>query len=196
MEGSGQPGDPYLIEGIGDSVMTNAQRLALTGAELWNGRTVITTDTPRRRWEYVLGFGWKCRFQELTTYTPVMTNVSAGAGTVLGHFWREGSNVHTIGTMRLGAGFAIPGAAGWTATLPVTVPAATFDTSKRILGSSWVYDASAAIIYSTTAIIDNSTTTLSLLNASGIVFPFSATSPFVWAAGDEVHWSISYPAAD
>jgi hypothetical protein len=54
--GSGQPGNPWTIEGAAPSLLTNAQRLALSGAELWDGRQVWTTDM-NMLWEYT-GTRW------------------------------------------------------------------------------------------------------------------------------------------
>lgn len=67
----------------GIATMTDAERVALSGVELWDGRFVYATDTDRV-WAYISG-AWKL-WEATGTWTPtlsaVTTNPTLGSGSI------------------------------------------------------------------------------------------------------------------
>lgn len=119
-----------FLNGRSSRTMTTAQRLALTGDDLWTDREVTDTDTGYR-WRYN-GTAWKIWRIPWTTYTPTMPSFSAGSGGTVVNRWRI-----IEGDLELFARFAL-GTSGWAIPNTWYIPPPTPPAS--IGGASWSLD--------------------------------------------------------
>lgn len=131
------------------------------------------------------------------TYTPSLTNLTIGNGTIAAAYVQIGKTTHCRGLITLGSTSSVTGAASF--ALPVT--AVSFYNTNYIvtLGTMTSQDVSATTSYlgyvlsltTTTAIFvwQNTATANSTWALS------SNTVPFTWATGDTISWDITYEAA-
>lgn len=119
-----------------------------------------------------------------TAYTPTLSNVTLGNGTLSCAYVQFGKTVHFRIKLTLGSTSAITGAP--TFTLPVTAVAA-----RAFSFAASAYDSSAG----------NPHFGLDAMNTTTTVFfrqgntSLSSTVPFTWATGDELYVSGTYEAA-
>ncbi|MCD6056576.1 MAG: hypothetical protein K0R44_48 [Thermomicrobiales bacterium] len=140
------------------------------------------------------GSAWRIIYQPITAYTPTFSGVvsALGAVTVAARYWREGDTVHYTGRFALGAGTTFTAGLNlFRLTLPVMQEGGN---TYPVCGSGRMYDASTNT---------NASASCSLFVAGEAVifrdgdFQFgdiSATSPWTWGTGDELQWTLSYPA--
>jgi hypothetical protein len=122
-----------------------------------------------------------------TAYTPSLTNISLGNGSVDFAYSQIGARVNVRGRLTFGSTTAISGAA--TFSLPQTGNGNSY--GACILRSN-------ATDYEGVAIAGSSTIVCSAFNSAGTYSAranTSATVPNIWTSGDLISFSITYEAA-
>jgi hypothetical protein len=133
---------------------------------------------------------WLTVRKSLTAFTPVITGVTVGNGTLTGRYSRAGDMVFYNGRFVFGSTSAVPG----TISL-ISVPVPIFG-DNRTTGRAGVYDFSTARIFPVLMDARASGPGLSPYNNNGtLTFPVTGTTPVTWAVGDELWWNIRYSAA-
>jgi hypothetical protein len=131
-----------------------------------------------------------------TAYTPTLTNITIGNGTITAKYCRVNDFVHAIGKILFGSTTVVTGA-NINATLPVNA-----DTSPTNVPWGWVsfIDQSAGSIVQGTNSLSGSgdRAWFQVLVATGsyaTMSNISATVPFTWADTDYISFNIYYKAA-
>jgi hypothetical protein len=131
-----------------------------------------------------------------TAYTPTLTNITIGNGTITAYYCRVNDFVHAIGKILFGSTTVVTGA-NINATLPVNA-----DTSPTNVPWGWVsfVDQSAGSIVQGTNSLSGSgdRAWFQVLVATGsyaTMSNISATVPFTWADTDYISFNICYKAA-
>ena len=127
-----------------------------------------------------------------TSFTPTLTGVTIGGGTLAGSYVQIGKTIHFRASLTLST-TTITGAVSF--SLPVTAAAAVNSTP---VGLSRMIDANGSQYIG--AIVATSTTTVQVraLNAASTYLlenPLSSTVPFTWADGDVISIEGTYEAA-
>lgn len=124
------------------------------------------------------------------TYTPTLTNLNYGAGSMSAKYSRIGDMVHVEIKIVLGAGFSV-GAAY------VSTPTSINASARHPLGQAVFRDGSASATYiGAVGIITTSAVQIWRIDSSVMrVYALGSTAPFTWAVGDEIQLSFSYIAA-
>lgn len=126
------------------------------------------------------------------SYTPTWTGASSnpvlGNGTLYGLYNREGRTVTASVTLTIGSTTTM-GSGVWAFSLPYTRDAAY---NARSVGAVYLLDNGTNYRIGT-AILDGGSNAVNIAvdSASGLVNP---TTPFTWATGDILSFTISYPA--
>lgn len=130
------------------------------------------------------------------SYTPTFANTTLGSGSVVGKYKQIGKTVHFRASFVLGSGSAV--GTSPTVTLPVT--SVTLDTRQPI--GRVVYNDSDTSLYDGTLSWTTSTTaTLRASTTIGGVGTYvrqdtiTASTPFAFGSGDEIHVQGTYEAA-
>lgn len=187
---SDAPDGPNQIKALADAVAPRlVMRFASTaardaaipspidGMECWTGTT---------RWARISGTWVNVTPVGVwTTYTPTIGGLNVGSGTVLGRYRQDGKTVDAYVEATLGAGFSIG------ATLTTSLPAAARATNSayRSLGTAFFYQPSALA----GGIVTRSGSNAQIWQINGA--PITATSPWTWAAGHMISWTLRYEAA-
>ena len=161
----------------------------------------VSKDVPVDDWQEQKVVDYNAIFAAMqaawTPWTPTLANMTLGNGTVTAKFRQIGKLVHARFSFVLGSTSTVGTAP--TFTLPVTRAALPGTATLFPLGLLTAYDLSATTGYN--GFVDNSSTTttgLRIANASGTYLTFAAvtaTIPFTWATGDEIHTEFFYEAA-
>lgn len=128
-----------------------------------------------------------------TSYTPSLTNVTIGNGTVYGAYARSGKTIHFQASVTFGTTTSVSGVP--TLSLPVTASGSNL-TNVGFVGAFG--DSSAAAIYQTQPVASTTTVALYAINTSGtysLYVASSSTVPFTWATSDYIQVSGTYMAA-
>lgn len=132
------------------------------------------------------------------TFTPTLAGFTVGTGGSASSVseWRyEGDLVHVRSAYTLGtSGGAVSGIPK--STLPVAQSALA--TPYQWMGTSILYDTSAATPYITAILAANTSTTevqVVPVNSGGVASAVSPSAPFVWAAGDRITLDFTYRPA-
>jgi hypothetical protein len=140
------------------------------------------------------GLAWKTpqATYPWTAYTPTLTNITIGNGTVIGRYQTVGNTVNVFFSLTLGS------TTSFTGGVAVSVPVAPLYTNEykglASLSDNGVGDypaffyaaASPAVLYIVAA------------NTSGTYIspsPVNATTPFTWTTNDRFTLSFTYEAA-
>lgn len=124
-----------------------------------------------------------------TPYTPSLTNITQGNGTIVGSYIQVGKFVTYRFTFTFGS------TSSFTGTISFGVPVTPLDANWA--GSAFLFDSSTAANRQP-AILNGTTTSTQIHSAgiggggSGVV---NATAPFTWATGDVIKGSATYEAA-
>lgn len=125
------------------------------------------------------------------TWTPTLTNITLGNGTIVSRYTQVGKLVHAEFRFVLGSTSAIGTNPRWSP--PVTM--ATNLSSPSTLGNVHLQDTGTAQ-YLGDAIWDTSTTIqMKHLNSSAFLKQTTATVPFTWTTNDIISCHITYEAA-
>lgn len=162
-----------------------------TGADLYEGLHIWETDTDR--WWVYDGTGWIIMAEPTVSYTPTLTNITLGTGTVSASYHR--SDGWCDYSLRLTFGSSTSIAGGCTISLPVAYSTGDEWHTTQVL----FYDSNVAQRYYGMTYA-NSTTTVGLvaINA-GATYALGAsvtnTVPFTWATGDLIVFTGRYRMA-
>lgn len=132
-------------------------------------------------------------FAAWTTYTPswtASTNPSLGNGTLNGRYFKLGRLVVAEVTLFPGSTTTY-GSGSWAFSLPVT--SATKSTTSLALAR--MFDTSASANYPGAGQIGSNDTSVRFIAPAGNTANVSGTSPFTWAAGDELRLCMVYESA-
>jgi hypothetical protein len=134
-----------------------------------------------------LGGAWQ-------SYTPTLTNITLGNGTVTGTYSQVGKTVTVTVKFVMGSTSVM----GSNPTVSVPVTAAAKYSTAHMVGTLYMEDLANAAYFGFVEL--NSTTTLLPRSAfiSGTKLAdagFSATSPFTWGTGDYFTFTVTYEAA-
>ena len=142
----------------------------------------IITDVKLANWELLLD----AISEAWTPYTPALTNLSVGNGTMTAKYIQAGKLVVCTGKIVLGSTSTVTG------TIGIGIPVTAADTIA--VGSALLYDSSTVATRSGGECDLASTTSLEFFGGNG-GGPASATLPFTWTTGDQLRWEILYEAA-
>jgi hypothetical protein len=166
-------------------------------AKPWAGMVVYETDTNNlMAWN---GSAWVAVFQPgaWSAWTPALTNMTQGNGTILANYVKIGRLVTARFTFILGSTSTM--GTGPKFSLPVTASTAVTGDSHYI-GTCFMTDVASSIFTGTAQCRDTGTTALirvSKTNAGGYVgfADITATIPFTWASTYWLDVILTYEAA-
>tara|TARA_R110000822_G_scaffold3471_1_gene15200 strand:+ start:229 stop:693 length:465 start_codon:yes stop_codon:yes gene_type:complete len=128
------------------------------------------------------------------SYTPTSTGVTIGNGTLTGNFGRINKLIYGSVKLALGSTTAITGIV--TFSLPVT---AATNSAGLLMGNGYYYDNSSGETYVGTSFRTNATTLTPFVTYAAFAYAvrslINATTPVVYAAGDEITYEFMYEAA-
>jgi hypothetical protein len=125
-----------------------------------------------------------------TTWTPTLTNLTQGNGTVLARYHQIGKTVRYRFRFVLGSTSAV-GAAPVQITLPVTPG----DYTEFTLGICDYTDAGVANRFGVVRLVSGSTVNLLVLNTSAVLPGVATAVPHAWGTGDSISVWGHYEAA-
>lgn len=126
-----------------------------------------------------------------TAFTPTLTNVTLGTGSVSGAYARFGKTVHYYVMITLGVGGSLTGQP--TFTLPVTADAAQAVATTQHIGDASLL--SAGNIYDGKARVTSDSQARLYQVTGGIAAAVGAAVPAAWANGDRIWITGTYRAA-
>ena len=131
-----------------------------------------------------------------TSYTPTLTGVTLGNGTVTGEYARVNNFVHVAGSFTFGSTSAITGSVG--ISTPININA-SMGLAAFPMGLASLNDVSSGA-FNVLEVLWASATELRLraLNSAGyygVLVVVSSTIPLTWATGDILTWNVMYRAA-
>lgn len=141
-------------------------------------------------WVYT-GTAWKQVDYDLgwQDYTPTITGVTIGNGTVTARYWQRGKTVVAEALITLGSTSAVTGAV--TITLPVTAA------RSQNVGSGVCRPGGSGTVYQLTpyAAASSSLVAVGVVGASGALSSVGSASPAAWAATGWMKCQFTYEAA-
>lgn len=177
----------WASDHIGESV---ANAAALPSSGNWVNRTIMAADTFA---VYVWVGSWKCTFQPLTAYTPTLTGITLGSGgSILGAWSRAGATVTWRAMVTLGSsGFAV---SDTFIGLPLAVASSMALSNVTVLGDALFADVSAggAGRLRGAAVMGSANTNARIVQSTSFLSIVNSTSPFTWAAGDQIQVNGTY----
>ena len=124
-----------------------------------------------------------------TSYSPALTNITIGNGTIVGAYVQVGKLIHFRWTLTWGSTTAFTG------SIAIGMPVTGADAGWA--GSAFLFDASVAANRQPGTL--NGSTTANNVHSAGIggggAGIVNATSPFTWAVSDVIKGSGTYEAA-
>ena len=160
---------------------------ALTRLAIGTDGQVLTADAASSG-----GMKWAAAATAYTTWTPTLTNLTLGNGTMAGKYIQIGKFVHA--TLSLTWGSTTSSSGAWEFSSPVTMatPNNTYIGTARILDNGVQnYPGMVLILTSTKLIAFAQYVGNTWSEASNI----ATTSPFTWTTGDNLSFSITFEAA-
>lgn len=131
------------------------------------------------------------------SYTPTLTNVTTGNGTLAAGYIQIGKTVHVAIQFIMGSTSAITG--GPQFTLPVTARTTYFNTTYNTpLGIARLSDFGVAAYLAYAIFASSTTAQINCLGAAGTYATdaaVSSTTPFTWGTSDAFLVNITYEAA-
>ena len=185
-----------------DNLKANLASPTFTGTPTLPTGTIAVTQTAGNSTTAVATTAFVTTANQLlgtyTAYTPTLSGITIGNGTIDAKYCRVNDFVHVIGRIVLGSTSSVTGTSYL--TLPVNCDAIQSpDTGS--LGDMYFVDASAGSVYPSNGITSGSLAGrayISALFASGTYLSrgnISATVPFTWATGDSISFNFYYKAA-
>lgn len=129
-----------------------------------------------------------------TAYTPTLTNVTLGNGTVVGEYALVNNFAHVYGSFTFGSTSAITGSLS--ISLPINISAGMSITAMSY-GSILILDTSAAVRYvgGTRYNVSSGSVFAGSLNSAATdasLTIITASTPMTWAVGDVLTWNLYY----
>jgi len=131
-----------------------------------------------------------------TAYTPTLTAITIGNGTLTAQYARVNNFVHVTGSFTLGSTSAITGSIG--ISPPVNIDA-SMGYAASPLGFANLYDTSSGAMNNLQVLWTSATEmrvrAINTAGAYSVMVVTSATVPLTWAVGDILTWQATYRAA-
>lgn len=146
------------------------------------------------------GIGSGAYFTPWASWTPTITNLTLGSGSVTATYIQIGKTVHCKFRFIYGAGSAV--GTGPYFTLPVTASSSGYSAvagAAPFQGTGWILDSSSSTPL--LAIPLSRSTTTCIIRLIGVAGTYAnaneitSTVPITWATGDEIGVHFSYEAA-
>lgn len=129
-----------------------------------------------------------------TSWSPTLTNMTQGNGTITAKFVQLGKTVHWRFKFVLGSTSAM--GTGPTFSLPVALHADYAASAQEILGNGVARDAGVAGYNCQVYVASSTTAVISRIGGSGSAdVNITAAAPFVWGSGDVLTAAGTYEAA-
>jgi hypothetical protein len=178
-----------LVDAKGDLIAATADNTPARLAVGTNDQVLIADSTAATgmKWGAVPGATYA-----YTSWTPTLTNLTLGNGTMSGKYVQIGKFVHA--TLSLTWGSTTSSSGAWEFSSPVTMatPNNTYIGTARILDNGVQnYPGMVLILTSTKLIAFAQYVANTWSEASNI----ATTSPFTWTTGDNLSFSITFEAA-
>lgn len=175
----------YVMQGVLVFATTSARTSAITTPTAGMMSFITATNSL----EYYDGAAWQVYLGSIawTSYTPTLTNLTLGNGTLTFTYQQVGKIVNVRGRFSLGSTSAVTGSA--TFSLPVTPTGFAYG-SANILAAGANY---GAVSY-----LSGTTVVVSTFNAAGTYAArtnTSATIPATFTTADAISFSLTYEAA-
>jgi hypothetical protein len=131
-----------------------------------------------------------------TAYTPTLTAITIGNGTLTGQYARVNDFVHVTGSFTLGSTSAVTGSIGISPPININ---ASMGLAASPLGLCNLYDTSSGAMNNLQLLWASATEmrvrAINTAGAYSIMVVTSATVPLTWAVGDILTWQATYRAA-
>jgi hypothetical protein len=131
-----------------------------------------------------------------TAYTPTLTGITLGNGTITGQYARVNNLVHVTGTLTLGSTSAVTGTA--TISAPVNIDS-SMSAGAFPLGIASLNDVSSGAFNQLELLYASATEfRIRATNSAGsyaVLVAISSTIPLTWATGGILTWNVTYRAA-
>jgi hypothetical protein len=150
------------------------------------GHTVTLTDTGSRN--TIIPGQW-------LPWTPTLTNITAGNGSVVARYKRIGRSIHYAFRFTLGSTSSISGDPQF--TLPAAPETTFINAANAPLGRGHILDAGTELYDASVHFISGSTVSVRAWATGGTYSTqavLSATEPFTWTTGDTIWVSGTYEA--
>jgi hypothetical protein len=182
-----------------DNLKANLDSPTFTGTPTLPTGTIATTQTAGNSTTAVATTAFVTAADQLlgtyTSYTPTLSNITIGNGTVTASYCRVNKFVHVICRIAFGSTTTLNGIVY--ITLPVNVDQA--GTANFPFGLVQMWDNSSSSSNVGLAFVSGGLVGrayLAVMNASGTYtrtdFALSATVPFTWAVNDEINFNLYY----
>jgi hypothetical protein len=160
-----------------------------TAAKTWGAEALKSSDLNAQVRDLINGFGAWNTSASTPAYTPTVTGITLGSGTVTGAYSQVGKVVNFRVTVTLGTGFSVAG------NPIVSLPVAAISTS-RDFNITAKFATSGGSVYQAGA-IPGSTTTVNtyILGTNGAFTTVTSTTPFTWGIGYLIYVGGTYEAA-
>ena len=166
---------------------TTAQLTSLTGADLWAG--LIFSNTDDNSFSVSDGSAWSTFDTKWQTYTPVITGVTVGNGTLVAKYMRAGKRVVVEVDFQLGSTSAVSAAIvinfPLTGVTPVGAPAIGVGNSNISASASPLLALQTSSTQLTLFVQDSASPYLTIVNVSGTV-------PGTWVSGSSFSARATY----
>lgn len=127
------------------------------------------------------------------SYTPTLTNITLGNGTLTGDWWRAGRGIFFKVKLTFGSTTSVSG------TMTIGLPTAYADGTDAEVFSALMFDNSANTRYDgRSQAISTTTVAINAMNSSATYLTETATSstvPFTWATSDQLVVAGFYESA-
>lgn len=185
-----------IIDAIGHQMGTDDERKALAGADLFRGLTWYSTDTDTL-WRYTTS--WVIELQTLRDFTPVISGLTVGNGTLTAKFSRVGKLVTVTYGLTAGSSTDATGivALGLPTPSETSLPFKHFGTGAFRLGTANVYPLMARWFSATPGeIVLNTMAPGGSTVSSGANISASHPTSGAWTTGTTFYLECSYEASN
>ena len=188
ISGGGTSGTVTITNSMATAIDAKGDLIAGTGADAFNrlaaasNGALLTTDSTQ-----TTGLKYSGLWQ---AYTPSLSGISLGNGTITARYCRIGNTIHTVVNLVFGSTTSFTGG-----NTEISQPVAQAYASS---GSVWLDDIGPFNTFAGTVLIINNVFYISAINtgsAYGISAPLSSTVPFTWGASDAIRFQATYEVA-
>jgi hypothetical protein len=182
------------------SLKANIASPTFTGTPTLPTGTIATTQTAGNSTTAVATTAFVTTANQLmgtyTAYTPTLTAITIGNGTLTGQYARVNDFVHVTGSFTLGSTSAVTGSIGISPPININ---ASMGYAASPLGLCNLYDTSSGAMNNLQLLWASATEmrvrAINTAAAYSVMVVTSATVPLTWAVGDILTWQATYRAA-
>jgi len=178
------------------SGFTSASTVALAGLTVTSGALVTANSVPNTVLSNSGAFNSNWAW---TSYTPTLTNLTLGNGTLTASYNQTGKTVWVDFKFVLGSTSAVTGVPRF--TLPVTANSKYSSTQNNFIGHVWIEDSGVSNYFGASTIATSTgmgATDIYVQNAAGTYLTLTGITnliPFTWGTADYITARVSYEAA-